>query len=677
MPLTGRTVFFIDNWKGIQASQQVLNIIQGYRIPLMEEPSQCFHPSTKANSAEERDLILEEINSLLSKDAIEEVPMSELCYSSNMFLVAKKSGGKRPVLNLRPLNNFVPNETFKMEGIHLLKDFLKPNYFMTKLDMRDAYYSIPIDKQSRRYLQFIFEGKLYQFKVLVFGLSTAPRIFTKVMKPVVAFIRARGILIIIYLDDILLAAPTFEECHRNTLFVIDLLESLGFRINREKSELIPSHRIPFLGFVVDSVQMSITLPMEKILSIQSMAILLKDSLQTVSLRMLSKFIGMCSATRPAVYQAPAHYRHLQFLKNLVLRNSLNPIEAYDKEVFLNEKSREDLVWWESRLQFHCSQPINFPPPSKVITSDSSDYGWGIWSDGEHSQGLWSWEEIKWHINLKELMAGFIGLKLFTRCQPCLTHIRLQMDNTTSVHYVNKIGGTISFELCMLALGMWEWSEARNIHLSAVYLPGQLNLIADTLSRLINLDSEWMLNPSIFRQVCSTYSVPKIDLFATRVNNQVPNFVSWFPDPEAMSTNAFTVPWSGHLNYAFPPFSQIMKCLKKIQTDKAKVLLVAPVWRSRPWFPVLLSMLYDRPLLLPNVSDLLILPSYPERLPQKQVTLAVWPLCGDVSQSLAFLQGCPKLSCHPGDQVLKLNMEVLGQDGVAGVSSGRKILFLVI
>ena len=82
-------------------------------------------------------------------------------YSSSMFLVTKKSGGKRPVLNLKPLNKFVPNQTFKMEGIHLLKDFLKPNYFMTKLDLSDAYYSIPIDKHSRHYLQFIFEGKLY------------------------------------------------------------------------------------------------------------------------------------------------------------------------------------------------------------------------------------------------------------------------------------------------------------------------------------------------------------------------------------------------------------------------------------------------------------------------------------------------------------------------------------
>ena len=73
--------------------------------------------------------------------------------------------------------------------------------------------------------------------------------------------------------------------------------------------------------------MSIRLPMEKILSNQSMATFLKDSLQTVPLRMLSKFIGMCSATCLADFQAPAHYRHLQFVKNLVLRNSLNPLEA--------------------------------------------------------------------------------------------------------------------------------------------------------------------------------------------------------------------------------------------------------------------------------------------------------------------------------------------------------------
>ena len=112
-----------------------------------------------------------------------------------------------------------------------------------------------------------------------------------------------------------------------------------------------------------------------------------------------------------------------------------------------------------------------------------------------------------------------------------------------------------------------------------------------------------------------------------------------------SDNAFTIPWSNQLCYAFPPYSQIMKCLKKIQFDKAKVLLIDPVWRLRPWFPILLLMLYYHPLLLPSTSDLLLLPSDPERMPQKQVTSAVWPLSGDASVSANFLRGCPTSSYH--------------------------------
>ena len=677
IPLTGRTSYFYDNWESINASSQVLNIISGYEIPFVKEPYQYHHPITQVNSDEGRILIEEEINNLLAKDAIEEIPMSELYYSSSMFLVTKKSEGKRPVLNLKPLNKFVPNQTFKMKAIHLIKDFLKPNFFMSKLDLSDAYYSIPIDKHSRRYLQFIFEGKLYQFKVLVFGLNTVPRIFSICMKPVVAFIRLKGIMIIIYLDDILLAARTYHECLCQTNFATDLLESLGFRINREKSQLIPSQHIPFLGFVVDSTTMIIGLPLEKIASIQSLAVALKESSQPVTLRSLSRFIGMCTATRPAVFQAPAHYRHLQLLKNSVLQNSLELNWVYNRKVSLNQAAKEDLVWWINHLSQNSTQPIILPSPNKIITTDSSDFGWGIWSGGDHSQGLWSREETRWHINLKELMVGFIGLKLYAKGQPYLTHISLQMDNMTACHYINHLGRTGSVSLCMLALKMWKWCRQGNIHISAVYIPGQLNFIADILSRLINLNSEWKLNPAIFRQICVIYTTPDLDLFATRANNQVQKFISWFPDPDALATNAFSIPWSNQLCYAFPPYSQIMKCLKKIQSDKAKVLLIAPVWRSRPWFPILLSMLHHRPLLLPSTSDLLILPSHPGTMPQKQVTLAVWPLSGDALVSSNFLRGCPTSSCPHGDQELRHSIKVLGQSGVAGVLKNKKILFLVI
>ena len=116
-----------------------------------------------------------------------------------------------------------------MESILLLKDILKPNSFLTIIDLKDAFYSIPIAKKSRKYLQFIYHNKLYQFCVLPFGISTAPLVFSKILKP----LRTRGISLIIYLDDLLIAAGTYIDCLNHTKQVISLLESLGFRINYE------------------------------------------------------------------------------------------------------------------------------------------------------------------------------------------------------------------------------------------------------------------------------------------------------------------------------------------------------------------------------------------------------------------------------------------------------------
>ena len=189
--------------------------------------------------------------------------MSQLHYSNSLFLVAKRSGGKRPVINLRPLNRFIPNQRFRMESILLLKDILKPNSFLTKIDLKNAFYSIPIAKKSRKYLQFIYHNKLYQFCVLPFGISTAPRVFSKVLKPVIALLCTRRISLIIYLDDLLIAAGTYIDCLNHTKQVISLLESLGFRTNYEKSIIIPTQKLEFLGFIIDSTSTSLALPVGK------------------------------------------------------------------------------------------------------------------------------------------------------------------------------------------------------------------------------------------------------------------------------------------------------------------------------------------------------------------------------------------------------------------------------
>ena len=206
-----------------------------------------------------------------------------------------------------------------MKSILLPKDILKPNGFLTKTDLKDAFYNIPIAKKSRKYLQFIYHNKLYQFCVLPFGISTAPRAFSKVLKPVIALLCTRGMSLIIYLDDLLIATGTYIDCLNHTRQVISLLESLGFRINYEKSIIIPTQKLEYLGFIIDSTSMTLALPVGKIQLIKSSAQKLLRTKGTISIRLLSRFIGLCTSVKYAVSQAPLRYRSLQFLKKLCFK----------------------------------------------------------------------------------------------------------------------------------------------------------------------------------------------------------------------------------------------------------------------------------------------------------------------------------------------------------------------
>lgn len=108
------------------------------------------------------------------------------------------------------------------------------------IDLQDAYFLVPIHKKSRKFLRFRFLGKLYQFICLPNGLSSSPYIFTKILKPVMMVLRARGFVSVIYLDDILCIGNNFNECQENVKNTVSLLIKLGFLLNKRKSQLIPS-----------------------------------------------------------------------------------------------------------------------------------------------------------------------------------------------------------------------------------------------------------------------------------------------------------------------------------------------------------------------------------------------------------------------------------------------------
>ena len=207
------------------------------------------------------------MNSLLSKGAMRQIPKSQAKFVFRLFTVPKKSGGLRPAINLKPLNQFLHLQTFKMKGLSDLKVILEPNDFTITVDLSDAYMTLPIDEESRNYLCFQFQDQMFQFCVLPFGLNDAPRAFTKTLKHPVRILRSLGFKTLVCVDDIIPAASTRKRFIYQGQILIKTLENLGFVINMEKSNLAPSQMVLSLGFIVGSKKMSFSLPDSKIQSI--------------------------------------------------------------------------------------------------------------------------------------------------------------------------------------------------------------------------------------------------------------------------------------------------------------------------------------------------------------------------------------------------------------------------
>jgi hypothetical protein len=131
---------------------------------------------------------------------------------------------------------------------------------MTSIDLRDAYYHVPIARECRKYLRFLWQGQLYQYCSLPNGLSSGPRVFTKILKPVFAQIRSMGHCIMGYIDDTILVTKSKDEAEKATRLTVDLFTDLGFTVHTEKSVFTPTQELEFLGFILNSQNLTVIFP---------------------------------------------------------------------------------------------------------------------------------------------------------------------------------------------------------------------------------------------------------------------------------------------------------------------------------------------------------------------------------------------------------------------------------
>ena len=497
LPVGVRLQNFWQTWLDLGAGPKIVQILrEGYTLPFRIRPNltRSLTVVSRYVNPHRNSYLLEALHQLIDKNAVELVHnQTSLGFFNRLFLVPKPNNKWRPILDLSKLNLFLKVEKFKMETPETIRTSLQQGEWVTSIDFKDAYFHIPIQEQSGKYLRFHVQGRTYQFKTLPFGLSTAPMEFTVLAKEVKLMAIHKGIRIHQYLDDWLVRARSQQICLQHTQILVKMCQDLGWLVNLEKSAGTQTglrlSRLPVRPQVRPGQTDSG--PVAKP-SGQDTSTFVSTGLpgQTVHVPDRSSY----SHRKAGSPRPTTHETH-----TVASQKQLEGTRILEKIIPLPRSLHPHLQWWLEESNMLQGQLLHPVKHALQIFTDASKEGWGAHLNEFTARGSWSVPESKLHINYLELRAVFLALKEFQNL--CVNKIVLvATDNTTVVAYINKEGGMRLGPLCALLWRILTWCSQRQVTLKARHIPGRLNVIADKLSRMGQTNqTEWSLLRKFFNR----------------------------------------------------------------------------------------------------------------------------------------------------------------------------------
>ena len=468
-------------------------------------------------------------------------------------------------------------KTFRLEHWQNIFPFLRPKMWACKIDLKDAYFHLALSQELRPFVRMLVGTQVWEFQAAAFGLNILPRLWMQVMKPFQKIWRSRGILMFVYLDDILILGTSPKLLQSQVDSMLLDLEHAGMTVNRKKSILQPTQRLQHLGFVVDFVKGQLCVPKEKVKMVRKdLGKLVK--LERISPRKMAAILGVVRSFLTVMPFLRAFTDQLCKFVNQARESSWDyprPIPE-DLKVQIRE-IKDTILEWTGR---------DFTrQPQKTLYSDSSGTGWaGLNPEtGALVHDFWR-EKIDWHINLKELMAATNTVQ--SLAQPGQT-ICLRVDNSVTFHYLLKGGGRKT-HINALLRPFLKWCLTNNVHLQLELVPSR-DMLADGISRSEQDRGDYTLDRSVFGQVLEFYKrwkAPQVDAFASPGNAQLKDFISRWPHFQAVATDALTCDLSqfGEI-YANPPWSVIPQWLNRLRDNPhLTCLAILPYWVSIFWWP---------------------------------------------------------------------------------------------
>lgn len=406
---------------------------------------------------------------------------------SALGAIKKSDGGIRLIHDCslpegQAVNDYAElSEHYKFETVDSVVKNLKPGMWMNKVDLKQAYRVCHISEHSQKVtgLQWRFEGETVYFydQKLPFGGKLSPIIFHRLTQSVCRMMARRGYKTYAYIDDFFTISESKIECMQALNCLIMLLRRLGFLINWTKV-VDPTQIIVFLGIEINSIDMSLRLPDEKMLSIHNELNLFLNR-KRASKRQLQSLAGRLSFAAAVIAGGRV------FLRRII--DAISLLNHKSDRMLLSNPLRGDIEWWYHFMQvFNGKSLLLHENPIHSVLTDACDNGAGCYFNGDWLYINWEldYPELKdTHINNKETLAVVFSAM---RWAPLWQNHRVYItsDNMTTVRAINK--GTSRSPVIMQALRLLFWlASSFNFHLKAIHVSGQMHCLADSVSRLDN------------------------------------------------------------------------------------------------------------------------------------------------------------------------------------------------
>ena len=586
-------------WRKHCHNREVLELISHGVSPTWTSPPRLpFMPIQKG--LDDQGAALQILSDYLAIGAVKQVPLSSAHFLVPWFVIRKPEGTGvklRLICDCRKINQFLQPTHFKLDHIHNIFPFLRPGMWACKVDLKNAYFHLGLGDALKPYLCMLVGGEVYQFQGACFGLSTLPQLWMSVMKVFLRKWRKQGLMVFVYLDDILVLANSESLALSSITTVVKDLDDSGMVINYPKSQLAPVQLLTHLGFSLDLKQGFLGVPPPKLKAMRKeLGKLVTHS--HLSCRKMAAILGQVRSFLTAVPFLRAFTgKMVQFVNQCqhLGWDCAPPVPSELKQQVLQVKDL--LASWAGR-SFGGISPI------RTLHSDSSTHAWGglDLDSGNYVQNFWR-EKGALHINVKELQAAVETVKSLANPGEL---VHLCVDNSVAFSYLRKGGGRIP-HLNTLMESLWTWCLHHHIQVE-VELVKSADQRADALSRPLRDKGAYTLHAHVLHlvlRVVQPWVQPNIDMFASPGDQQFPLYVTRTPHWQAHLVDSLTCSlMSIHHCYANPPWKVIGLWLNRLlDHPNVTCLMVTPMWDSAAWWPLLLR------LRVPKSPSLLIPPHW--------------------------------------------------------------------